>query len=413
MKVNYIALAVPVFFVLIAIEVAVAWFQRRALYRVNDAITDLSCGIGQQIVGLFVKGALIAGYGYVYEHLRVASFGESSVLVWVIAFLGVDFFYYWWHRLSHEVAVFWAIHVVHHQSEEYNLAVALRQAWFSGISSWAFYLPLAFVGVPPLVFVAMSSFNTLYQFWIHTRTIGKLGPLEWVLNTPAAHRVHHGRNPKYLDRNYAGTLIVWDRLFGSYQDEEEEPLYGTVEAYRSWNSLWANFDFFVAIWRKAQSADRWIDKLKVWFMPPGWVPPGVADTHAADVEHEPRIRFDTFVPRGMNLYVLAQFVPVTVVTTWLMFSFSSLDLAIATPVALWVLATTLAWGGLFETRRWAWPFEVVRLGVSAGTFLIVFAAGEIHPVLGLAGMAFYGASAVWMAFYFPIFAKRRPRTAAA
>ena len=144
-------------------------------------------------------------------------------------FLGVDCAYYWFHRIAHEYNAPWAGHVVHHSSEDYNLAVALRQGTFQGLFSWVFYLPLALLGFPPAWFAAMTSFDLLYQFWIHTRAIGKLGPLEWVLNTPSHHRVHHARNPKYLDKNYAGTLIIWDRMFGTFQAEEEEPVYGLTK----------------------------------------------------------------------------------------------------------------------------------------------------------------------------------------
>ncbi len=165
---------------------------------------------------------------------------------------------------------------MHHSSEDYNLAVALRQGAFQGLFSWVFYLPLAFVGFPPSWFAAIMSFNLLYQFWIHTRTIKTLGPLEWVLNTPSHHRVHHARNPKYLDRNYAGTLIIWDRMFGTFQAEEEEPVYGLTKPLDSWNPLWANLHVWRDLFRDAWLAPRWIDKLRIWFMPQGWRPDGIA-----------------------------------------------------------------------------------------------------------------------------------------
>src|SRR5690606_31238042 len=152
-----------------------------------------------------------------------------------------DFAYYWWHRASHRISFLWAAHVVHHQSEDYNLAVALRQAWFTSLSSWVLNLPLAFLGVPPLVYGVCAALNTLYQFWIHTRLVGKLGPLEWVLNTPSHHRVHHGIDAPYLDTNYGGVFIVFDRLFGTFVEETHEPRYGTLDPIRSFDPVWANF----------------------------------------------------------------------------------------------------------------------------------------------------------------------------
>src|SRR5258706_7740971 len=196
-----IALAILFFFLLIGIELYITHrVQRRREYRLNDAITDLSCGVTQQAVGVFIAVVLFAGYDYIATHWSLLSLGPGDALAWLLAFVGVDFLYYWWHRLSHEVNVLWAVHVVHHHSQDYNLAVALRQAWFSGSTSWLFYLPLAFLGVPSAVFFPMVAISTLYQFWIHTRAVERCGFAEGILNTPSAHRVHHGINPQYIDR---------------------------------------------------------------------------------------------------------------------------------------------------------------------------------------------------------------------
>ena len=219
---NLIHLAIPVFFLLIAVELVAARLLEKDVYRLSDSVSDLSCGILDQIVGVFLKTALFAGYVAVYDHFRLFSLPNDSVAAWVACFLGVDLFYYCSHRFSHEVNAGWATHIVHHQSEELNLAVALRQSAFGQIYTWIFYLPLALLGFPPLMFLTLNAANTLYQFWVHTRLIGKLGPMEWVFNTPSHHRVHHARNPQYIDKNHAGTLIVWDRLFGTFAEEKEE-----------------------------------------------------------------------------------------------------------------------------------------------------------------------------------------------
>ena len=231
-----IALAIPGFFVLIAAELGLGAVMGRLggprpLYRYVDALTDLGCGVLSQVTGL-VLGAVVANgvYTAVYEagHLwdppRVPgllgnegpgffSASASHLLLWIFAFIAVDFIYYWWHRAHHRVNLLWAAHVVHHQSEDYNLAVALRQSILTALTSIPFYLPLAILGVPPVTFFVCSALNTLYQFWIHTRLVGKLGPLEWLINTPSHHRVHHGINPAYIDKNHAGVFIVWDRWF--------------------------------------------------------------------------------------------------------------------------------------------------------------------------------------------------------
>ena len=223
MEFNYITLSIPIFFLLIGIELIVGRLKKEKLYRFNDALTNINLGIGSQVVGIMTKGLLFLAYLYLYEN-RIFTF-ENTWVTWLFLFLGVDFFYYWFHRASHEINAMWAAHIVHHQSEDYNLSVALRQSWFQGWFSWAFYLPLAVVGFDPIMFATMASLNTLYQFWIHTTTIKTMGPLEWIFNTPSHHRVHHGSNPKYIDRNHAGSLIIWDRMFGTFQQEEEEGKY--------------------------------------------------------------------------------------------------------------------------------------------------------------------------------------------
>jgi alkylglycerol monooxygenase len=271
MKVDYIALSVPVFFILIGIELAYNFYKKLNYYRLNDSIANLSQGIGQQLTGIFMKTALFFGYKYIYEHWRIIEM-PKTIWIWILLFIGVDFFYYWFHRMSHQVNALWAAHIVHHQSEEYNLTVALRQSWFQGWFSWVFYLPLAFAGFDPIMFLTLSSFNTLYQFWIHTRAIKTMGFLEYVLNTPSHHRVHHGSNPKYIDKNHAGTLIIWDRMFGTFQKEEEEVYYGITKPLASWNPVWANLHYWDDLVRTARKSPKISDKVKVFLKPPGWFP---------------------------------------------------------------------------------------------------------------------------------------------
>jgi sterol desaturase/sphingolipid hydroxylase (fatty acid hydroxylase superfamily) len=370
MPVNYIVLAIPVFFVLIALELVITRALEKDYYRLSDSLNDLSCGILQQLLEVFVKTALFAGYLYLYRY-RVADIPSASVTAWVACFLGVDFLYYWFHRLSHEVNAFWAAHVVHHQSEDYNLAVALRQGAFQGWFSWFFYLPLAIIGFPPLLFLAVSSFNTLYQFWIHTRTIGRLGPLEWVLNTPSNHRVHHGRNPKYIDRNHSGTLIVWDRLFGTYQEEEEEPVYGITNPLRSWNPVWANLHYWVELWRTAKRMRRLSDRLRLFVKPPGWRPEELGGFQTApEVDAATYRKWDTPVPRWLALYGFVQFTAVLLAAALLLFRQGALSGAWLLAGAAFIAVSLVALGGLFERKRWAAPLEAARLLVLGGFFLV-------------------------------------------
>ena len=258
-----------------------------------------------------------------------------------------------------------------HQSEEYNLTVALRQGAFQGLVFWVFYLPLAVVGFSPFMFLVCAQIDTLYQFWIHTRTIGKLGPVEWVFNTPSHHRVHHAKNPKYIDKNHGGVLIVWDRLFGTFKEEEEEPLYGTATPLHSWNPVWANVHYWIDLARVAWHAPRWRDKFLVWFMKPAWRPEGLEEQ--GPPAHETRAfyqKYDPKVPMGVSWYVFAQFVPALIIGT--VFIRNEMNMAWATRVGIagLVVMTLVCIGGLLEGKRWAFLLELLRLPVLAAACVL-------------------------------------------
>jgi len=400
-NINYITYAVPFFFLLIGVELIAGIVQRKQLYRFNDSINDLSCGVIDQTIGIFLKGLLFAGYLYLFEHYRVWDIAEAPAATkWVAAIalmLGVDFCFYWFHRIAHEYAAPWATHVVHHQSEEYNLTVALRQSAFEGCFAWIFYLPLAILGFPPAWYLAMSALNLLYQFWIHTEAIGTLGPLEWVLNTPSHHRVHHARNPKYLDKNYAGMFIIWDRMLGTFQQEEEEPVYGLTKPLESWNPLWANLHAWLDIARDAWHAPRYRDKIKIWFMPLGWTPPGLPEgPRAGHVTRATVTKYDPRLPMALNVYVLVHFALTVVLSvTVLTLSDQEAPLAeIAAPAALvlWSLGNL---GGILERKRWVLIAEPLRL-LTIPLAAVWLGPSDSMPLAVSLGIALAAVSAGWL-----------------
>jgi hypothetical protein len=311
----------------------------------------------------------------------------------------VDFLYYWFHRTSHEVNAFWAAHVVHHQSEEYNLAVALRQGAFQSAFSWIFYLPLALIGFPPLMFLTVSSIDTLYQFWIHTRAIGRLGPLEWVLNTPSNHRVHHGRNPKYIDRNHGGILIVWDRLFGTYQKEEEEPAYGITTPLRSWNPVWANVHYWVELAEKAGRTTRLADKVRLFLKPPGWQPADLGGFVPAPEVDPGHVKYETAAPGGLALYVFVQFLIVLGGTTALLFRQDDLAAGPRAAAAAAILLTLVALGGLLERKAWAFSLETVRVFLIATVAVGAVAVGGLPITMAAAAVVASVALLAWLSRY--------------
>ncbi|MBI5718380.1 MAG: sterol desaturase family protein [Burkholderiales bacterium] len=273
-----IVLATPVFLGLIAFEFVVGLARGRNTYRLADALSSIGLGVMSQVVGLFTRLFAVGLYTLAYEHVALWQLSAGSVWVWLAALVGYDFCYYWLHRAGHRVAVLWAAHVVHHQSEDYNLSTALRQTSSGFLLGWMFYLPLAVLGVPPLVFGIVALIDLLYQFWVHTQQVDRLGWFDRWFCAPSNHRVHHAVNDRYLDKNYGGILLVWDRLFGSYapEDEREPCVYGTRAPLRSWNPLWANLQVYRDLALDSWRTKAWPDKLRVWLAPPGWRPADVA-----------------------------------------------------------------------------------------------------------------------------------------
>jgi len=275
-----IVLATPVFLLLIAIEFIVGLRRGRNTYRLDDALNSISLGMLSQVSAVFMALLKIGLYTAVFSGFAlVPDTGFWTTLPgWLLALLVYDFLYYWNHRLGHTVAVFWAAHVVHHQSQDYNLSTALRQPSSYPLLGWVFYLPMALAGVPPLVFVVVGLVDLLYQFWIHTEQIGRLGRFDRWFASPSNHRVHHAVNDRYVDKNYGGILMLWDHLFGTFEPEDpREPcVYGTRSPLNSWDPIWANAEVYWALARDSWRARAWSDKLRVWMMPPGWRPADVA-----------------------------------------------------------------------------------------------------------------------------------------
>jgi alkylglycerol monooxygenase len=342
-----IVLVSPVFFLLIAVEFAVGLARKRNTYRLDDAITSIGLGMLSQVTGVFSQLLRLGIYTVVYQLAALGSDTSfwTSPVGWVLALLLYDFFYYWNHRFGHEVAVFWAAHVVHHQSQDYNLSTALRQPSTYALLGWVFYLPMALLGVPPLVFVVVGLIDLLYQYWIHTEQIGRLGWFDRVFASPSNHRVHHAVNDRYLDKNYGGILILWDRLFGTFTEEDpaEPCVYGTRSPLNSWDPLWANAEVYTALMRESWHTRRWPDKLRVWFKPPGWRPADMQQRFPKPAFSIDRVK--TYAPpmsRGVMGFAAVQFsILLGGVSAFLWFTDS------------WPLAHSLVWLVVLTVNLWA------------------------------------------------------------
>ena len=349
-----IVLATPVFLVLIALEFAVGLARGHNTYRLADTLTSISLGVMSQVTGVFGRLLRIGLYVLVFEHVALLKLPVDSVAVWLGALLAYDFCYYWHHRASHRVALFWAAHVVHHQSEDYNLGTALRQTSSGFVFGWLFYLPLALAGVPPVVFATVALIDLLYQFWVHTQQIGRLGWFDRWFVSPSNHRVHHAVNERYLDRNYGGILIVWDRLFNSYADEDEaEPIvYGTRAPLRRWCPLVANLDVYRGLAFDSWHAQRALDKLKVWLMPPGWRPADVAARFPRPAFEISQVqRHEAAVPLRVQARAAALFGLVLVATSGFLWVAHTLAAAQLAGAAAALVAALWGAGRLLEGRQ--------------------------------------------------------------
>ncbi len=348
------------------VELIVDRYRKTGFYRINDAISSLALGLISRTHRLIFLGFAVVIYAWVADHLSITQLPSDSIAVWIFSFVFYDFCYYWFHRFSHQVNFLWAGHVVHHQSEDYNLTTALRQTSTS-IFAWIFYIPSFIIGVPAEVFFVCGALNLLYQFWVHTQHIGRLGWFEKIFITPSNHRVHHGQNSVYIDKNHGGVFIIWDRIFGTFQDElEQQPvIYGVRRPVNSFNPIWSNFHTWASLIADAIHTKNLKDKLRIWFMPTGWRPADVEHSHPiTKIKPEERIKYNPRLSSLATVYALFQYF--SAVAVGIIFLLKADQLDITWKIICWLLITAplLTTGFILENRAFARILEGVRLLIS-------------------------------------------------
>lgn len=388
--VNPIVYAIPVFFALIGLELWLAHRRRARAYDFADAVCSIGLGTLSQVSGIFSKLVMLGIYVAVYEHLRLFSLAADSIAVWLTGLLIYDFLYYWHHRLGHEVGVLWAAHVVHHQSEEFNLSTALRQTSSGFLFGWIFYLPMAVLGFPPLVFVAVGLIDLLYQYWIHTEQVGKLGWFDRVFASPSNHRVHHGVNDRYLDKNYGGILILWDRLFGTFADEDdaERVIYGTRAPLRRYDPIWSNLEVYAALARDAWRTRRWRDKLLIWLKPPGWRPADLVSAAKAPFDPYTRSKYAPRIARPVQWYAALQFLLLMLAGADCLARAEQLPLAWGLGYVVWCVASLVALCAWLEGRTRALALDLLRVAAALAVLAVSgrwFGAAWSTPLLAAIG----------------------------
>lgn len=370
-----IVLATPVFLVLMVLEFA--WGYRRQqrgtghnTYQLSDTLNSLSLGVLSQLGGVFTKLLTVGIYTAI--HGSVALVAQPDFWgAWygvLLALVFYDFCYYWLHRGGHRVAILWAAHVVHHQSQHYNLSTALRQTSSGALLGWVFYVPMAIAGVPPLIFGIVALIDLLYQFWVHTEQVGKLGWFDRVFCSPSNHRVHHAVNDDYLDKNYGGIFVLWDRLFGTFKEEGAICVYGTRGPLDSWDPLWANAEVYWTLLKDAWYTQRWADKVRIFLKPPGWRPADLAARFPKPVFSLAEVRrFDPHTSPATRWFATVHFVVLlagTLVVLWFAESWPTTTLALCGAA---LVAGYWAVGALLQGRiRWRTVLllEVAALAVA-------------------------------------------------
>jgi len=405
---NLIALAVPFFLLALLLELAVDRWRRTGYYRSNDAINSLSAGILSETTGYFTKIVQYTIWGLVLSNLALFDIqrgwfdaSASGIALWVLAAVLWDFCYYWKHRLGHEISILWAAHSVHHQSEEYNLSTALRQTSTSFVFSWIFYVPLFLIGFPADVLITVAAVNLIYQFWVHTQQIRRLGVLDRIFITPSNHRVHHAQNASYIDKNYGGIFVLWDRLFGTFAEEaDKEPvIFGVRKPLANWNPVWANLQVYDYLLFDAKNTERWQDKIGIWFRRTGWRP---ADVAAAYPKHPVDLqkfqKYDPQISGARRSYVMAQFGVVILGALLIVEAFATTgaEVILVPCVLLWTQLYTL--GLLNDGRAYAGQFELLRLIVIVPVGLLALDATlfSMTPLLWTIVSTYVLGSVVWL-----------------
>ena len=409
---NPIVYAIPVFLATILIEAGFAWWRKAKVFDLADSLTSLHFGVMSQLAGAVTKFAAFGIYVLVFDHLRVTTWSMNSLVAWTAALILYDFCYYWLHRMGHEVGVLWAAHVVHHSSEYYNLTTALRQTSSGALLGWIFYLPMAVMGVPPLMFVTVGLIDLLYQYWVHTELVGRLGPPDRILVTPSNHRVHHGQNDYCIDRNYGGILILWDRLFGTFVEEREgEPVvYGVRKPLASYNPIWGNLHFYSDLWDAVKRERGLFAKLGVLLAPPGgWGHDPTKD----GFDPQAFKRYATAPTPATLAYVVFQYALINIELVLLLIALPRMSSVEATCDGLFMVATMTAQGGLLEGRIWGKRLEQARLFIGAGcaAFAPSLFGFDAPPMARAGFVALALVCLTWLTTRLPAASSSRARTA--
>ncbi len=369
--------AIPGFIVLILAEYLVSRWKKIPVNEAMDTISSLSSGITDTLRSLTGLAIIIISYDWMVDHIALIEI-KSSVLVYILTFIGLDFAGYWSHRFNHTINLFWNRHIIHHSSEEFNLACALRQS-VSGIVAIYFflYIPLALIGIPAHVVALVAPIHLFAQFWYHTRLVNKMGILEHIIVTPSHHRVHHAINDEYLDRNYSQIFIFWDKFFGTFQEEipEKPPVYGVKKPVNTWNPFLINFMHAWGILKDAWRTKSWWDKIRIWYMPTGWRPSDVKEKYPIQIITDPytREKYKTESSLSLKLWSWFQLFTTLSLMYYMLISFGDLEFIEIIQYSIFLALSIFAYTSLMDRHHMSIYAEVIKIGF--GLFIIIREGG--------------------------------------
>ena len=404
--------AIPFFIILIAIEWIVGYRRGIMVNRSMDTISSLSSGLTNTIKDVLGLSIAIISYDWMVNHVALFNI-QTSIWLYILAFIGLDFAGYWSHRWSHEINVFWNRHIIHHSSEEFNLACALRQSISNIFAIFTFlYLPMALLGVPTKVVAIVAPIQLFAQFWYHTRLINKMGFLEKILVTPSHHRVHHAINPQYIDKNYSQIFIFWDKLFGTFQPEleNETPIYGVKKAVKTWNPFLINWQHYWLLITDAWRTRNWWDKVRIWFMPTGWRPADVSEKYPVDIIQDvhKQVKYDTPATSGLKMWSWTQLVITMVLMLYLFNRIADMNLSQMLCYGLFLGVSIFGYTALMDRSKLAIPAELIK--ITLANILIYINQGwfgiDTYLAFGTIIIQLYLIGSILIAFYFTFFDKR-------
>ena len=387
---NALLIAIPTFMVLLLTEIAYGQWSGKQTYVFMDTIASLSSGLTNILKDTLGLVVILVSYSWLSAQLAITHI-DAGLWLYIIAFICIDFASYWSHRLNHKINFFWNQHVIHHSSEEFNMACALRQS-ISNILGYGalFLIPAAILGIPEQVIAVLAPLHLFGQFWYHTQHIGKLGWLEYIIVTPSQHRVHHAINPIYIDKNLSAIFCVWDRMFGTFQEElkEEPPVYGVLKPVQSWNPIWINFQHLWGLLQDAWNTKNWEDKISLWFRPTGWRPKDVALSHPKSLitDVHQRDKYQPKATQSLQYWALFHLFATLTLLLLMLYHFESLNNNEIIVLGFALFAAIFGYTSVMDRYRWSYAFEWMRLLITF--FTLSLALGVLVPSIYWAWMVY-------------------------